>query len=85
MRRIIFTTIMLVCVLGVYAQFAISHAESVRTPIMTVNDDWKAPAVIELGSDDVIRFSFDEMSHVYHRYVCRITHHKVDGSMSELS
>ena len=85
MRRMIFTAIMLLCVLFAQAQFATSHTESVRTPMMIVNDDWKAPAVIELGSDDVVRFSFDEMSHVYHRYVCRITHHKADGAMSELS
>ena len=62
-----------------------SHTESVRTPMMVLNDEWNAPAVMLLGSDDVIHFSFDEMSHVYHRYICRITHHNADGSRSELS
>ncbi|MBR4848633.1 MAG: DUF5103 domain-containing protein [Bacteroidaceae bacterium] len=85
MCRMIFTAIMLLCVLFAQAQLATSHTESVRTPIMIVNDDWKAPAVIELGSNDVVRFSFDEMSHVYHRYVCRITHHNLDGTISELA
>ncbi len=66
------------------AQFAVSHQQSVRTPRMMLNDDWEAPAVMELGGDDVIHFSFDEMSHTYHRYVCRVTHCNADGSPSEL-
>lgn len=85
MRRIIIAMIILLCAGVSKAQFATSHTETVRTPMMIVNDDWKSPAVIELGGDDVIHFSFDEMSHVYHRYVCRITHHNADGSMSELA
>ena len=85
MRRIFFTLTVLLCVAMAQAQFATSHTRSVRTPMMVVNDDWKAPAVIVHGSDDVIHFSFDEMSHVYHRYMCRITHRNADGSMSELS
>lgn len=68
----------------VNAQFAVSHSRSVRTPRMMLNDDWAAPAVMELGGDDVIHFSFDEMSHTYHRYICRVTHCNADGSPSEL-
>ena len=85
MRKIVLTLCILLSFVVAKAQFATSHIESVRTPMMVVNDDWKAPAVITLGADDVIRFSFDEMSHVYHRYVCRITHRNADGSQSELS
>ena len=85
MRRVIFAIIVFFSFAVVKAQFATSHTESVRTPVMVVNDEWSAPAVIELGGDDVIHFSFDEMSHVYHRYVCHVTHRNADGSMSELS
>ena len=85
MRRIVFTIIILLSFVAVKAQFATSHTPVVRTPVMAVNDEWTAPAVIVLGSDDVIHFSFDEMSHVYHRYVCHVTHRNADGSMSELS
>lgn len=85
MRKIILTLFILLSFVVAKAQFATSHVESVRTPMMVVNDEWKAPAVITLGGDDVIQFSFDEMSHVYHRYVCRITHRNADGSQSELS
>lgn len=85
MRRIVFSLFILLTLTVAKAQFATSHSECVRTPMMIVNDEWKAPAVITLDSDDVIRFSFDEMSHVYHRYICRITHHNADGTPSELS
>ena len=85
MRRIIFTVLIFFSIICVSAQTAMSHTESVRTPMMVLNDEWNAPAVMLLGSDDVIHFSFDEMSHVYHRYICRITHHNADGSRSELS
>ena len=85
MRRIVFTIIIFLFFVAVKAQFATSHTPVVRTPVMVVNDEWTAPAVIVLGSDDVVHFSFDEMSHVYHRYVCHVTHRNADGSMSELS
>lgn len=85
MKRILFFAIMLLSVPAIKAQFATSYMPSVRTPNMILNDDWKAPAVMELGSDDVIHFSFDEMSHTYHRYTCRITHNNANGTRSELS
>lgn len=85
MRRTVFAILIFLSFSVVKAQFAISNTESVRTPMMVVNDKWDAPAVIALGSDDVIHFSFDEMSHVYRRYICRVTHRNADGSRSELS
>lgn len=84
MRRILITILIIIPVIAVKAQFAVSCSGTVRTPIMVVNEDWTAPPVIALGSDDVIHFSFDEMSHVYHRYICRITHRNVDGSESDI-
>ena len=85
MRRIVFTIIIFLSFAVAKAQFATSHTPTVRTPMMVVNGEWDAPAVIAFDSDDVIHFSFDEMSHVYHRYICRITHRNADGSLSELS
>ena len=85
MRKIVFTLCILLSFAVTKAQFATSYSKTVRTPMMVANDNWKAPAVITLGADDVIRFSFDEMSHVYHRYICHITHRNADGSQSELS
>ena len=51
---------------------------------MLLNDEWGALPVLQLGGDDVLLFSFDEMSHVYHRYTYRIVHCNADWSPSEL-
>ena len=84
MRRIILTILVLLSFVQLKAQFAASHINTVRTPMMVVDGEWSAPPVIHLGGDDVIHFSFDELSHVYHRYICRITHRNADGARSEL-
>lgn len=83
-RFIILLLISLSAVTG-NAQFAVSHIGTLRSPQMMLNDEWDAPAVMRMGSDDVMTFSFDEMSHVYHRYICKVTHRNADWSQSELS
>ena len=35
---------------------------------VVVNQDWLSPAVMRLGTDDVLHISFDELSHDYHHY-----------------
>lgn len=70
--------------LTVNAQFAASFSSSVRSPQMVLNSVWSDPPVMQLGSDDVITFSFDEMSHTYKRYICRITHRNSDWTKSDL-
>lgn len=47
-----------------------------------VNDDWLSPPVMMLGSDDVMRISFDEMSHEYHRLIYKIEHCEADWTTS---
>ena len=66
------------------AQSSRSFLPSVRTTQMVLNDEWGALPVMQLGSDDVLQFSFDEMSHVYHRYIYRIVHCNADWSQSGL-
>ena len=66
------------------AQTARSMSMSVRSPRMELNGEWDAPAVMTLGGDDRVVFSFDEMSHTYHRYLCRITHRNADWSRSDM-
>jgi hypothetical protein len=51
---------------------------------MVLNGEWGVPPVMQLGSEDVLRFSFDEMSHVYHRYTYRVQHCNADWQESEL-
>ena len=67
------------------AQFSRSYVPSVRTPQMMLNDEWGKMPVMLLGGDDVLQFSFDEMSHVYHRYTYRIVHCNADWSQSDLA
>ena len=66
------------------AQMARSLSMSVSSPRMEFNGEWDAPAVMQLGSDDRLVFSFDEMSHTYHRYLYRITHRNADWSRSDM-
>lgn len=56
------------------AQFAFSVSERLRSLRMEVNGEWNAMPVVQLDGDDVISFSFDEMSHEYNRFIYRITH-----------
>lgn len=59
---------------SVQAQFVQSHSSRIRSLQMVLNDDVQAPPVAHLNSDDVLTFSFDEMSHDYRRFTYRITH-----------
>ena len=55
----------------------------VKSLQVVVNGNWLAPAVMRLGSADVLSVSFDELSHDYHRYVYRLEHCEADWSPSE--
>lgn len=70
--------------LSLFAQFTESRSIDIRALQMQLNDQWDAVPVLTLGSDDEICFSFDEMSHTYHRYTYRIVHCNADWSQSEL-
>ena len=84
MFKHIITYILLFVTVGVNAQFSRSTIPTVRTPQMLLNGNWGEMPVMSLGSDDVLQFSFDEMSHVYHRYTYRIIHCNADWTQSEL-
>lgn len=84
MSRYLISIICTLIAFAANAQFATSNISTVRTPQMTLNDDWLAPAVMELGSDDVMHFSFDEMSHAYHRYICKVTHCNAYGEPTDV-
>ena len=83
-KRVI-TYLLLFFAVAANAQFSRSSlASGINTTQMVLNDEWGVPPVMQLGSDDVLRFSFDEMSHVYHRYTCRIVHCNSDWEQSDL-
>ena len=83
MRRIFFFLIYFLP-LSLFAQFTESRSMNIRALQMQLNDQWDAVPVLTLGSDDDICFSFDEMSHTYHRYTYRVVHCNADWSQSEL-
>ena len=85
MFRSFFVAIMLLVAATSVAQSAITYTPDINSPSVVLNDDWEAPAVMLLGSDDILNFSFDEMSHTYKRYICKVTHHNADYLESELA
>ena len=59
------------------------HSPQVKSLQVVVNQDWLSPAVMRLGSDDILNVSFDELSHAYHRYIYRIERCEADWTPSE--
>lgn len=76
--------IFLLFAVGTQAQYARSLSPSVRSVMMSLNDDAMLPPVLRLGSDDVLCFSFDELSHDYRRYTYRVVHCDALWQPSEL-
>ena len=84
MLRYLSVILLLVLPIAGEAQFSRSYIPSVRTPRVELNGEWDAPPVMKLGSDDELLFAFDEMSHTYKRYICRLSHRNADWSESSL-
>ena len=84
MRKYCLIIILLHSVLIVSAQFARSFTRNISSLQMVLNNDWTKPAVITLGSDDELLFSFDELSHTYKRFTYHITHCNSDWNPSDL-
>ena len=57
-----------------HAQWFGSSSEMINTLRVISNGDWERVPMISLGSDETLEFSFDEMSHEYHRFTYHITH-----------
>ena len=59
------------------------HDPQIRSLQVVVNQDWLSPAVMRLGTNDVLNISFDELSHIYHRYIYKVEHCEADWTTSE--
>lgn len=55
----------------------------IKTLCAVVGDNWLSPAVMELGSGDVLNVSFDDLTHTYHRYIYKVEHCEADWSSSD--
>ena len=87
MKRFLFILpLMLACAAApADAQRNEAFNKSIKTIRVMANGDWELPPIIELGTDDYIEISFDELSHQYHRYTYKITHCNADWQPSELT
>lgn len=57
-----------------WGQWFGSMSDRINTLRMVVGKDWEKPPVVDMTADETIEFSFDEMSHEYHRFTYHITH-----------
>lgn len=57
-----------------WGQWFGSMTDRINTLRMVVGNDWDKPPVVDMTAHETIEFSFDEMSHEYHRYTYHITH-----------
>ena len=58
------------------------HDPQIKSLQVVVNQDWLSPAVMRLGTDDVLNIGFDELSHDYHHYTYRVEHCEADWTPS---
>lgn len=84
MLRSVVISLALFVVLAVNAQSSRSFLPSVRSAQVQLNGEWGTLPVMRLGGDDMLHFSFDELSHIYHRYTYRVVHCNADWSPSDL-
>ena len=57
-----------------WGQWFGSMTDRINTLRMVVGGDWEKAPVVDMTAHETIEFSFDEMSHEYHRYTYHITH-----------
>ena len=81
MKRILLLAVLLMP-LTMMAKSRINSPQ-VKSLQVVVNQDWLSPAVMRLGTDDVLHVAFDELSHTYHRYIYRIERCEADWTSSE--
>ena len=58
-------------------------APNVKSLQVVVNQQWTSIPVMRLSSTDVLHVGFDELSHNYHRFVCRLEHCEPDWSITD--
>lgn len=67
--------LLLLCGLAIArAQHTTVLSDDIRTFRVVTNGNPLLPPIVTLGGRNSIEFSFDELTHEYHRYIYRITH-----------
>lgn len=67
-----------------YAQWFGSASDQINTLRAISERDWERLPMITMGTDETIEFSFDEMSHQYHRFTYHVTHCDAQWKPSDL-
>ena len=68
MKRLLLLAHIVCLCLAVAAQKHVVADGNIRSLQVTVNGEAGLLPVIRLGSDDVLEFSFDDLTHEYYRY-----------------
>ena len=67
--------LLLLCGLAIArAQHTTVLSDNIHTFRVVTNGNPLLPPIVTLGGRNSIEFSFDELTHEYHRYIYRITH-----------
>lgn len=67
-----------------HAQWFGSRSEQINTPRIIVDGDWERTPIVDMTADETIEFSFDEMSHRYHRFTYYIQHCNAQWELSDI-
>ena len=84
LKRLLFTLVLAFTSAVAYAQWFGSASDRINTLRVTVNGDWERMPVVDMTADETIEFSFDEMSHQYHRFTYRIMHCNAQWETSDI-
>ncbi|MBQ8607876.1 MAG: DUF5103 domain-containing protein [Bacteroidaceae bacterium] len=88
MKNLLTYTLFLTALSGLpflaFGQNNVVNVPHIKTLQVKANDNWMAPPVIYLGTNDFIEISFDELTHEYHRYTYQIQHCNADWTVDDL-
>ena len=68
-----------------YAQRTEIFAPRIATVQLLANGEFDSSPIIRLNSDEYLEFSFDELSHEFHRYIYEIEHCDAHYQPSQIS
>ena len=68
--------------LSVLAQRHKIYSPNIATLQAVADDKWQNMPLIQLGTNQVMNFAFDDLTHEYHRYMYRIEHCEADWTTS---
>lgn len=68
--------------LSLIAGHRILHPQ-IKSLQAVINQDFMSPAVLRLGTDDILHIAFDELSHDYHRYTYTLERCEADWTPAQ--